>query len=135
MSSGDDNRIRREDLRGTWAMERAEAIPDTRAKERAEQAKLYGLEAAASIRDRSLTLFARQRWGLGNSGTFSGVPYLEDMRQLGGQDVVVVGAPLDAGTTYRPGTRFGPQAMRRVSTLGGVFNSERGVSLGESLNM
>lgn len=135
MSSGDDNRIRREDLRGTWAMERAEAVPDTRAKERAEQAKLYGLEAAASIRDRSLTLFARQRWGLGNSGTFSGVPYLEDMRELGGQDVVVVGAPLDAGTTYRPGTRFGPQAMRRVSTLGGVYNSERGVSLGESLNM
>src|SRR5687768_4883259 len=54
MSSGDDNRIRREDLRGTWAMDRAMEVPDARAKERAEQAKLYGLEAAASIRDRSL---------------------------------------------------------------------------------
>jgi agmatinase len=135
MGSGDENRIRREDLRGTWAMEREPAIPDARAKERAEQAKLHGLEAAASIRDRSLTLFARQRWGLGNSGTFSGVPYLEDMRQLGGQDVVVVGAPLDAGTTYRPGTRFGPQAIRRVSTLGGSYNAERGINLGESLVM
>ena len=114
MTSDNDNRIRREELRGTWAMEREARIPDERTKERAAQAKLYGLEAAASIRDRSLTLFSRGRWGLGNSGTFSGVPFLEDMRQLGGQDVVVVGAPLDAGTTYRPGTRFGPQAMRRV---------------------
>ena len=135
MTSGDDTRIRREDLRGTWAMEREAHIPDTQAKERAAQAKLHGLEAAASIRDRSLTLFSRGRWGLGNGGTFSGVPYLEDMRQLGGQDVVVVGAPLDAGTTYRPGTRFGPQAIRRVSTLGGTDNAERGVNLGESLNM
>ncbi len=137
MSSGNDQGrpIRREDLRGTWAMERAEALTTNRAKESVEQAKLYGLEAAASIRDRSLTLFNRQRWGLGNSGTFAGMPYLEDMRQLGGQDVVVVGAPLDAGTTYRPGTRFGPQAMRRVSTLGGNYNAERGVILGESLTM
>ena len=137
MNSGNDGdrRIRREDLRGTWAMERAEELTTNRAKESAEQAKLYGLEAAASIRDRSLTLFSRSRWGLGNSGTFAGMPYLEDMRQLGGQDVVIVGAPLDAGTTYRPGTRFGPQAMRRVSTLGGNYNVERGVILGESLTM
>ena len=135
MASDDDKRIRREDLRGTWAMERGEQIPDTRAKERAAQAKLHGLEAAASIRDRSLTLFHRGRWGLGNGGTFAGAPFLEDMRQLGGQDVVIVGAPLDAGTTYRPGTRFGPQAMRRVSVLGGGYNAEQGVNLIESLNM
>ena len=135
MTSDNDKRIRREDLHGTWAMERAEQIPDTQAKERAAQAKLHGLEASASIRDRSLTLFHRGRWGLGNGGTFAGAPFLEDMRQLGGQDVVIVGAPLDAGTTYRPGTRFGPQAMRRVSVLGGGYNAERGVNLIESLNM
>jgi agmatinase len=57
------------------------------------------------------------------------------MRLLGGQDVAIVGAPLDAGTTFRPGTRFGPQAMRRISTLGGNYNAERGIVLGESLNM
>lgn len=135
MGSGDGGRIRREDLRGTWAMEREPEIPDRRAKERVEQAKLYGLDAAASIRDRSLTLFNRAQWGLRGSGTFAGVPYLEDMRQLGGQDVVFVGAPLDTGTTNRPGTRFGPQAMRRVSSGQYDLNIEFGLVLGESLNM
>ena len=127
--------LRREDLRGTWAMEREAELSGARAKERAEQAKLYGLEPAASIRDRSLTLFSRGRWGLPHSGTFMGVPYLEDMRRLGGQEVVFVGAPLDAGTTFRPGTRFGPAAMRRISSLGRGYSPERGLDLHESLEM
>jgi len=127
--------LRREDLRGTWAMEREAELSGARAKERAEQAKLYGLEAAASIRDRSLTLFSRGGWRLPPSGTFVGVRYLEDMRQLGGQDVVFVGAPLDARTTFRPGTRFGPAAMRPVSSLGRGYSPERGLDLHESLEM
>lgn len=138
MGGGDADergRIRREDLRGTWAMERETELSGARGKERAEQQKVFGLAAAASIRDRSLTLFNRSRVGIYHGGTFSNVPYLEDMRQLGGQDVVIVGAPLDAGTTFRPGTRFGPQALRRISTLGGNYNAERGVMLGESLNI
>ena len=104
--------LRREDLRGTWAMEREAELTGPKAKERAEQVKLHGLEAAESINDRSMTLFRRGRWGM-QGGTFIGVPFLEDMRELGGQDVVFVGAPLDTGTTFRPGTRFGPQAIRR----------------------
>jgi agmatinase len=132
---GREGRIRREDLRGTWAMAREADWEGAKGKERAAQQKLYGLEAAASIRDRSLTLFNRTRWGLGNSGTFAGANPLEDMRQLGGQDVVIVGVPLDAGTTYRSGTRFGPQALRRISALGGSYNSERGVMLHEALDI
>ncbi len=142
MGSGRDERaderegaVRREDLRGTWAMAREAELSGARAKELAEQAKLHGLDAAASIRDRSLTLFRRGRWGPGAGGTFSGVPFLEDMRQLGGQDVAFVGAPLDAGTTFRPGTRFGPEAIRRISTLGGSYNAGWGIDLKESLDM
>jgi agmatinase len=33
-------------------------------------------------------------------------------------DVVVVGAPYDGGTSHRPGTRFGPQAIRTTDYLG-----------------
>jgi agmatinase len=33
-------------------------------------------------------------------------------------DVVVVGAPFDGGTSHRPGTRFGPQAIRSTDYLG-----------------
>ena len=45
--------------------------------------------------------------------TFLGVPAvdLDDADELAGADVVVVGAPFDGGTSHRPGTRFGPQAI------------------------
>lgn len=33
-------------------------------------------------------------------------------------DVVIVGAPYDGGTSHRPGTRFGPQAIRTTDYLG-----------------
>ncbi len=32
-------------------------------------------------------------------------------------EVVIVGAPFDGGTSHRPGTRFGPQAMRQACYL------------------
>ena len=32
-------------------------------------------------------------------------------------DVVVVGVPFDSGTSYRPGSRFGPAALREASTI------------------
>lgn len=34
-----------------------------------------------------------------------------------GADIAVLGIPLDVATSYRPGTRFGPQAIRRISAL------------------
>lgn len=34
-----------------------------------------------------------------------------------GADVAVVGVPFDSGTSYRPGTRFGPAALREASTI------------------
>ena len=51
--------------------------------------------------------------------TFLGVPPcdLDDPGSYGGADVVVVGAPFDGGTSHRPGTRFGPQAIRMTDYL------------------
>src|ERR1700749_2216576 len=50
--------------------------------------------------------------------TFAGVPRASlDEIAAGGCDVVLVGAPFDGGTTYRPGTRFGPQAIRSTDYL------------------
>src|SRR3984957_5492892 len=50
--------------------------------------------------------------------TFAGVPRatlesLADDRL----DIVIVGAPFDGGTSHRPGTRFGPQAIRGTDYL------------------
>jgi len=52
--------------------------------------------------------------------TFLGVPAvdLDDAPALAAADVVIVGAPFDGGTSHRPGTRFGPQAIRQTDYLG-----------------
>ncbi len=127
--------MRREDLNGTWAIEREEQWPTTSADDQARQALEFGLESAATIRDRKIPLFNRGRRGYGNFARFMGVPFLQDMRELGSQDVAFMGVPLDTGTTFRSGTRFGPEAMRRISSLGSTYNVSMGVDLFESLDM
>jgi len=47
--------------------------------------------------------------------TFGGLPYTEDQAELEGVDVAVVGAPTDDLVSDRPGTRFGPRAIRAAS--------------------
>ena len=44
--------------------------------------------------------------------TFARLPELCDVSHC---DVAIVGIPFDAGTSYRPGARFGPQAIRQAS--------------------
>ncbi len=46
--------------------------------------------------------------------TFMRLPHVEDPHGL---DVAVVGVPFDGGTSYRPGTRFGPREIRNQSSL------------------
>jgi len=46
--------------------------------------------------------------------TFMRLPHVEDPRGL---DVAIVGVPYDGGTSYRPGARFGPRAVREQSSL------------------
>ena len=46
--------------------------------------------------------------------TFLGIPRcdLDDPQSFAGLDVVIVGAPIDSGTSHRSGAKFGPQAIR-----------------------
>jgi len=63
-----------------------------------------------------------QRWrGYGEKPDFAGpvsfgsVPYTQDKELLAGFDVAIVGAPTDDLVSDRPGTRFGPRAIRAAS--------------------
>jgi agmatinase len=47
--------------------------------------------------------------------TFAGVPYTQDPAELDGIDVAIVGAPTDDLVSDRPGTRYGPRAIRAAS--------------------
>ena len=55
----------------------------------------------------------------GPSSTFLGVPAasLRAVDSLADAQAVIVGAPFDAGTSWRPGARFGPQAIRSTDYL------------------
>jgi agmatinase len=46
------------------------------------------------------------------SGSFARLPEID---RLPDYDVAVLGAPFDNGTSYRPGARFGPMAVRQAS--------------------
>ncbi|MDB5064878.1 MAG: agmatinase, partial [Chloroflexi bacterium] len=125
------------DSEGAWA-QRAEAeLPTRRLEEELERCRALGLDAAASIRDRTISTFVRGELPhfAGERGTFLKAPFLEDVHQVGDAEVAVLGAPLDAGTTYRPGTRFGPQGIRRATGLFGTYSYEMGVDLREQLNL
>jgi len=47
--------------------------------------------------------------------SFAGLPLTDDPAQLAGVDVAIVGAPTDDLVSDRPGTRFGPRAIRAAS--------------------
>lgn len=51
--------------------------------------------------------------------TFLGVPpcTVEEPVTYADADVVIIGAPFDGGTSHRPGTRFGPSAIRQACYL------------------
>ena len=46
--------------------------------------------------------------------TFARLPRRDEVDRC---DVAVVGVPFDSGVTYRPGARFGPQAVRNATRL------------------
>ena len=57
--------------------------------------------------------------------TFAKLPLVEDVGKLAAlaPDAVIAGAPFDDGTTYRPGARFGPRAIRTANNNYGGFHS------------
>ena len=66
--------------------------------------------------------------------TFSGMPYTEDPAELAGMDVAVLGAPTDDLVSDRPGTRFGPRAIRAAGCPHGP-HLEAGVDAFEVLRV
>jgi agmatinase len=49
--------------------------------------------------------------------TFCRVPLALTPAELQGVDVAIIGAPFDEGVSYRPGTRFGPRAIRMAEDV------------------
>ncbi len=106
------------ELRGNRNLKRMKRISQKKQDEEIARCLELGLEAADSINDRTISLFSRgHQPAFAGINTFMKAPYCEDIRKVGNYEAAFVGVPFDTGTTYRPGTRFGPQAVRRISAV------------------
>ena len=118
------------------AVEAEQLLPTTAWEREIARGLELGLPGADSIVDRTIPTFSRGELPhFAGINTFLKSPYVEDVRRCGDYDVVVLGAPFDSGTTYRPGTRFGPQGIRRISALYGTYSFELGIDLRESITI
>ena len=125
------------EMEGMRALKQETSIPSRQWEEEVRRGKEFGLECVDSIEDKTeISCFQRgelPHWS--GINTFLKTHYLEDVRKVGEYDVAFLGVPFDIGTTYRAGTRFGPQGIRRISSLYTTYNFELGVDLRESLKM
>ena len=118
-----------------WAAALAEAsIPTTKHDEEIAQGLILGLPGASSINDKTIPTFSRGELPhFAGINTFLKAPHILDSRDVGKYDCAVVGVPFDGGCTYRPGTRFGPQGIRRISALYTPYNYEKHIDLREQM--
>ena len=65
-------------------------------------------------------------------GTFMRLP---QATSLEGLDVAVLGVPMDIGTSWRSGTRFGPKQIRAESAMIRPYNMTTGAAPFETLNI
>jgi len=65
-------------------------------------------------------------------GTFMRLLQAHD---LGDLDVAIVGIPIDIGTSWRSGTRFGPKQLRAESAMIRPYNIQTGAAPFDSLNI
>jgi agmatinase len=124
------------ELRGSRSIERLAKITQTKQEDEIKRSLELGLEAAPSIHDRTISLFSRgHQPAFAGINTFMKAPYCEDIKRVGEYEAAFLGIPFDTGTTYRPGTRFGPQAVRRISAVYDGYSVDGGVDLPEELDL
>lgn len=90
-------------------------------------------------KDRGMLPFRPEEAGYAGLGvTFCRTPLVLNPAGLAGVDVAVLGAPFDDGVSFRPGTRFGPRAIRAAEDTAGPArrpNMEIGVDPFEALTI
>jgi agmatinase len=122
--------------KGWKAAVKEAAIPTTKHDEEVARGLEIGLPGASSIEDKTIPTFSRGELPhFAGINTFMKAPFIEDVREVGGYDATVIGVPFDGGCTYRAGTRFGPQGIRRISALYTPYNYEMGIDLREQMSL
>mmetsp|Transcript_20846 Transcript_20846/g.23634 ORF Transcript_20846/g.23634 Transcript_20846/m.23634 type:complete len:417 (+) Transcript_20846:711-1961(+) len=122
--------------KGWKAALKEKALPTTKHDADVKRGLEIGLQGASSINDKTIPTFSRGELPhFAGINTFMKAPYVEDVRTVGDYDATVIGVPFDGGCTYRSGTRFGPQGIRRISALYTPYNYEMGIDLREQMTL
>jgi agmatinase len=61
------------------------------------------------------------------------LPIHDDPDVIPSVDVLLTGVPFDGGSSFRPGARFGPRAVREASALSNSFSGALGVDVSEEI--
>lgn len=64
--------------------------------------------------------------------TFMRLPFSNELQKL---DVAVLGVPMDIGTSWRSGTRFGPKQVRSESAMIRPYNLQTGAAPFDNLHV
>ena len=124
------------ELRGNRNLGRLARIPQKKQEEEIRRSIELGLEAAESVIDRTISCFSRgHQPAFAGINTFMKAPFCADVREVSKYEAAFIGVPFDMGTTYRPGARFGPQAVRRISALYDSYSIDGAVDLQEELDL
>ena len=124
------------ELRGNRNLKRLARLTQTKQEEEVKRGLTYGLEAADSVIDRTISCFSRgHQPAFAGINTFMKAPYCEDVRKVGNYEAAFIGVPFDTATTYRPGARFGSQAVRRISALYDGYSIDGAVDIYEELDL
>jgi len=111
---------RGKEFRGTRNLKRLARIPQQKQKDEIRRSLAYGLEAAESVLDRTISCFSRgHQPAFAGINTFMKAPYCEDVRNVGTYEAAFVGVP---------------QAVRRISALYDGYSIDGAVDLYEELD-
>ena len=124
------------EFEGNRNLDKLARISQTKQEEEIKRSLSFGLDAAPSIQDRTISCFSRgHQPAFAGINTFMKAPYCEDIREISKYEAAFIGVPFDTGTTYRPGTRFGPQAVRRISALYDGYSVDGVADIYEELDL
>ena len=84
--------VKREDTHGSRTLEALANISQSKQGEKIKRSLEFGLEAAESINDRTISLFSRgHQPAFAGINTFMKAPYCEDIRKVGEYEAAFVG--------------------------------------------
>ena len=90
-----------------------------------DKTEVNSLKALSHLADNIHVFEKPETLNLNGEHSFLMLPWIEDVAEIRRRkaDIAIIGAPFDDAVTHRPGTRFGPRAIREAQYQTGTLHS------------